>query len=113
VSIQKRLEQIQQILEDNKAENIETFNLENSNYIVSAAVVATAVADRHLDALKEYLKQGLRGKEEILNTDSSKQWIVLDLGDIIVHIMSKEARQKYHLENFLNEFIEKKTNSSF
>ncbi len=108
MKIQDRLAAIKKILEDNKAENVEIFNLENTNYMVSAVVVATATVDRHLNALSDYLRQDLKGKEEFLHTQASSEWIAIDLGDIIVHIMNEKAREKYHLESFLSEFLEHK-----
>ncbi len=108
MSINQRLETIAQVLDKNKAEAIETFNLENSDYMVDGVVVATAMADRHLVALLNFLKTDLKPAEQFLHVEESEDWIVIDLGDIIVHIMSESARDKYHLESFLKEFEAKK-----
>lgn len=108
MSISKRLEEIASILDKNKAENIEKFNLENSEYMVDGVVIATAMADKHLSALLNFLKTDLKPQEEFLNVEESDEWIVIDFGDILVHIMSESARKKYHLEDFLREFEAKK-----
>jgi ribosome-associated protein len=105
-----RLDAIAKVLDQNKAERIEKFNLENSDYMVSGVVVASALADRHLSALLEYLKQALKPLgEEFLHTDISDEWAAIDLGDILVHIMSENARDRYNLEAFLDEFKRRKT----
>lgn len=111
MSINQRLEKIAKILDQNKAEGVETFNLENSEYIADGVVIATAMADRHLYALLDFMKKDLKSEEQFLHVEESDDWIVADLGDIIVHIMSEAAREKYHLESFLKEFEAKKQKS--
>ncbi len=108
MTLKERLGKIAAILDQNKAEDIETFNLEASEYIADGVVVATAMADRHLFALLDFLKQDLKPDEQFLHVEESEEWIVVDLGDIIIHIMSASAREKYHLEEFLKEFEAKK-----
>lgn len=71
--------------------------------------MATAMNERHADALLDYLKKGLKPQEEFLNVDSSAEWVAIDLGDIIVHIMQAEFRQKLALESFLSDFSNKVT----
>ncbi|GHS88755.1 ribosomal silencing factor RsfS [Campylobacterota bacterium] len=110
MELKDRLKKIAQILEENKAERIEQFNLENSDYMVSGVVVASALADRHLAALSDHLKRELKPLgEEFLHVDTSDEWAVIDLGDILVHIMSDHARDRYNLETFLDEFKKKTT----
>jgi ribosome silencing factor RsfS/YbeB/iojap len=109
MQIEERLEKIVQVLDANKAEEIETFNLEGSDYMVEGVVVATALAARHLAALIDYLKTDLKPAEEFLHVDVSDEWIVADLGDMLIHVMTKDARAKYHLESFLQEFELKKS----
>lgn len=113
MSLEKRLDLIVKILDENKAEEIEKFNLENSEYMANGVVIATALVDKHLSSLESELRRKLKPTgEEFLHSDSSDEWIALDLGDIIVHIMTQKAREKYHLETFLNEFEAKKAENS-
>jgi len=99
-----RLEKITQILDKNKAMDIQKFDLSQKEYIVDGVVVATAMANKHLYALLDFLKEELKPKEQFLHIDKSDEWIVIDLGDILVHLMSEEARSKYNLEEFLTEY---------
>ena len=108
MTIDERLNKIAGILDQNKAEDVETFNLTESEYIADGVVVATAMADRHLLALLDFLKKDLKPDEQFLHIEESDDWIVIDMGDIIVHLMSESAREKYHLESFLKEFEAKK-----
>ena len=109
MELEERLAAIVKILDENKAEHIEVFNLEGSEYMANGVVLATAMADRHLLALLDYLKQDLKPKgEEFLHVDTSDEWVAIDLGDILVHVMTESARNKYHMEAFLQEFEKKK-----
>lgn len=103
-----RIEKIIDILDKNKGEEIEVFSLEDSDYFVSTVIIATGLGDRHNYALLDYLKKGLKPEEEFLNIDISDGWIVIDLGDILIHIMTDEHRKLYNLESFLQEFANQK-----
>ena len=104
MKLDERLDKIAEILDKNKAQNIQKFNLLGSEYLTDGVVIASAMANKHLFALVDYLKTDLKPQEEFLHVESSDEWIVADLGDIIVHIMSDLAREKYHLEEFLDKF---------
>jgi len=104
MNLDDRLQRIAKVLDDNKGEETETFNLTGKGYMVDGVVITTAMVDKHLQALLTFLKNELKPEEEFLNTDIDSQWIVVDLGDILVHLMTKDAREKYHMENFLNDF---------
>ena len=99
--IDTRIAKICRILDDNKAENITSFNLKQRDYIADFVIIATASVDRHLLALLDFLKKGLKPEEEFLYSDVSEEWVVIDLGDIMIHLMLANSRIKYDLEGFL------------
>ena len=109
MTLDNRLETIKRVIDENKGEDIEIFNLDKTDYMVSGVVIATAMAEKHLDALINFLKTDLKPEEDFLHVESSDEWVVADLGDILIHLMTKSAREKYHLETFLKEFEEKKS----
>lgn len=99
----KRIEKISSILDKNKAENIEVFDLRGKDYFVDQVVIASSLNERHTEALLNYLKNELKPEETFLGVDISDEWIVVDLGDILIHIMTPEYRMKYNMEEFLGE----------
>ncbi len=99
----KRIEKISSVLDKNKAENIEVFDLRDKDYFVDQVVIASALNARHTEALLNYLKTDLKPEEKFLGVDISDEWIVVDLGDILIHIMTPEYRAKYNMEEFLGE----------
>lgn len=108
MTIDERIENIVTVLDEKKAEEIEVFNLDNADYVAKRVVIANSLGGKHTQALFEHLKRALKPKgEEFLASDESEEWTVADLGDILIHIMIPEYRQRYSLEAFLNELVER------
>ncbi|WP_294953171.1 ribosome silencing factor [Sulfurovum sp.] len=102
-----RIEHIVKVLDEKKAEEIEVFDLGNTDYIAKHVVIANSLNGKHTVALFEHLKKDLKPLgETFLATDISDDWAVADLGDILIHIMIPEYRQRYSLETFLSELVE-------
>jgi len=107
MTIEERVENIVHILDDKKADEIEVFNLEDADYIAKRVVIANSLNGKHTLALADHLKKGLKNTgDSILASDMSDDWVVADLGDILIHIMIPEYRQRYSLEQFLSELVE-------
>lgn len=103
-----RIEKISQVLDMNKAENIEVFDLKGSDYFADYVVIATSLGERHTFALLDHLKRGLKPDEQFLAVDESGDWIAIDLGDILIHILTPHYRNIYDLESFLREIAARK-----
>ncbi len=100
----KRLDTIKAILDDKKAENIEVIDLTDKEYIVDYVVIATTLNPKHAFALLNYLKNDLKPLgEEFLRVDDDENWTIIDMGDIFIHLMSEQYREKYTIEEFLSE----------
>ncbi len=112
MTIDQRVENIVHILDDKKADEIEVFNLEDADYIAKRVVIANSLNGKHTLALADHLKVALKKSgDSILASDMSDDWVVADLGDILIHIMVPEYRQRYSLEQFLNELVENQKKS--
>lgn len=103
-----RIEKISSILDLNKAEAIEVFDLQGGDYFADYVIIATSLGERHTYALLDHLRRGLKGAEQFLGVDESGDWIAIDLGDILVHILTPQYRAKYDLESFLSEVAARK-----
>lgn len=107
--IETRVERIVKVLDDKKAEDIEVFNLDNTDYIAKKVIIANSLGGKHTGALFDHLKNELKPKGEVfLASDVSDEWVVADLGDILIHIMIPQYRQRYSLEEFLSELANRK-----
>jgi len=107
MTLDERIAGIVKILDDKKAEEIEVFNLDDADYIAKRVVIANSLNTKHTLALFDHLKREVKEQgDSFLASDASDEWAVADLGDILVHIMIPEYRQRYSLETFLNELVE-------
>lgn len=103
-TIEQRAQRIKELLEEKKAEDVQIFDLRDKGYFVDFVVIGTSLGDKHTLALLDYLKEKLKPEgEHFLKIQSSEDWVVIDLGDIIVHIMTEAYRKKYNIEEFLEE----------
>lgn len=109
MTINDRIERIVNKLDQKKASEIEVFDLEKVDYIAKRVVLTTSLGGKHSTSLAQHLKDELKPLgEEFLHIDESEDWVVIDMGDILIHIMNSEARQTYSLEEFLTEIGNRK-----
>jgi len=109
MTIDERIERIVSELDKKKASEIEVFDLEKVDYLAKRVVLSTSLGGKHSASLAQHLKDELRPLgEEFLHIDEGEDWVVIDMGDILVHIMNSEARQTYSLEEFLTEIGNRK-----
>ena len=103
--MENRIENIISILDEKKATDIVKYDLSQKDYIASNVIIATSLNSKHAMSLVDILKDSLKPLgEEFLAVDSSDDWIVIDLGDLFIHILSDTFRKKYNLEEFLSTF---------
>jgi len=101
--LKQRIKNITNILDDKKAQDIETIDLANKSYLVDTVIIATSLNTKHSLALITYLKESLKNDEEFLRIDEGDSWTIVDLGDILIHLMSDEYRRIYKIEEFLSD----------
>jgi len=103
-NIELRVERIVKLLDAKKAKDLQTFDLRDKEYLTDFVVIATTIGEKHTLALLDMLKEELKPKgEKFFAVDEGDQWTVIDLGDILIHLMVPEYRTKYNLEEFLEE----------
>jgi ribosome-associated protein len=88
-------------LEERKALQITTLDVHDKTSITDYMVIVTATSSRHAKALCDYVSEKVKangvmplGMEGQLVSD----WVLLDLGDVILHVMTGQAREAYQLE---------------
>jgi len=103
-NIELRVERIVKLLDAKKTKDLQTFDLRDKEYLTDFVVIATTIGEKHTLALLDMLKEELKPKgEKFFAVDEGDQWTVIDLGDILIHLMVPEYRTKYNLEEFLEE----------
>ncbi len=95
------LDVILQQLDDSKAQQVVTISLEEKKAVADAMVVASGTSNRHVGAIADQLVQKLkeRGYRD-LRIEGMPQcdWVLVDAGDVVVHIFRPEVRSFYNLE---------------
>ena len=108
--INRLREEIENILNDNKAIEVKSINLKDKTSIADFMIIASGNSSRHIQALSEILVNKL--KEKGINNcrlegQHSNDWKLIDAIDVIVHIFHPEKRKFYDLEKMWSELIPK------
>jgi ribosome-associated protein len=84
-----------------KAEDIVLLDVRRSTYIADYFVICTATSERHLAALGDRIREQARDlgvdPTHIEGTPDSG-WLLIDYGDVILHLFSATLREFYHIE---------------
>lgn len=96
-------------LEDDKAENIVTLDLSGKAMFCDRMVIGTGLADRQISAMAQHLREKLHEaglKRVQIEGAGGSDWVLIDAGDIIVHLFKPEARSTYALERMWGEDLD-------
>lgn len=97
----QRLQIILDALDNLKGQNIQAIDVEHLTDMMDKIVIATASSTTHAKSLARNLEQELKNnKVSILSVegDNKSDWVLVDIGDIVVHVMLEETRELYALE---------------
>jgi len=97
--------QLGKLLCDHRGNNVLVMDMQNISGWTDFFVIATGTSGTHLNGLEQRIKEFCRESGiEILRfssrrkSSSDDEWLVIDLGGIIIHLMSSNARNFYELE---------------
>ena len=96
-------------IEDKKGENILLMEISGVSVLADYFVIATGSSDRQLKALADAVAEASEkiAKRRVLlrNVDAQAEsgWILIDLGDVIVHLFSPSQRRHFNLEGLWSE----------
>ena len=102
--------EIENILNDNKAVEVKSINLKDKTSIADFMIIASGNSSRHIQSLSEILIDKLKKKGFSncrLEGRESNDWKLIDAIDIIIHIFHPEKRKFYDLERMWSELIPK------
>jgi len=100
-AINSVLETVMTCLDDSKAEEITTIDIQDKSALADYMVIASGRSNRHVSAVADHLLRELKSTghksikvEGLQNAD----WVLIDIGDIVVHLFRPEVREFYALE---------------
>jgi ribosome-associated protein len=88
-------------LDDIKAREIEVFDVSHLTTMFDRVVIASADSARQLKALASHVQEKAKaagGRVYGIEGEEGGDWVLIDLGDVIVHIMQPAVRAHYNLE---------------
>ncbi|WP_298496947.1 ribosome silencing factor [uncultured Maritimibacter sp.] len=95
------LERILASLEDDKAEDVVTISLRGKSAMADHMIVCSGRSSRQVAAISEKLTDALKQEFGIISKVEGKDqgdWVLIDTGDVIVHVFRPEVREFYQIE---------------
>lgn len=92
---------VESSLDDDKAENIVSIDLRGKSNIADYMVIASGRSSRQLAAMAQHLDEKLHKlgiKDIAVEGKTQGDWVLLDGGDVVVHLFRPEVREFYNLE---------------
>jgi ribosome-associated protein len=87
-------------LDDDKAQDILTIDLVGKTSIADRMIIASGTSNRMVAAMAEHVVAKLKGLGLKPRTEGERHgdWVLIDVGDVIVHLFRPEVRQFYNIE---------------
>ncbi|MCC5795002.1 MAG: ribosome silencing factor [Chromatiales bacterium] len=93
---------IERTLEDIKAREVTVLDIGQLSTIADFMIVASGTSDRHVRAIADRVVEAAEGAGIAplgVEGQDGGEWVLVDLGDVIVHLMQPEIREFYKLES--------------
>ena len=94
-------EALAKALEDDKAEDLLFIDLEGKSSLADYMIIASGRSGRHVASLADHISQEakkLTGRPASVEGMPNADWVLIDTGDVIVHLFRPEVREFYNLE---------------
>lgn len=105
----EKVDRVVSALEDIKGEDIEVLDVSSMSTLFEWMVIASANSTRQTKALANHVQEMLKEEVHGIEGLETGEWVLVDLGDVIVHIMQPAIRQYYNLEGLWGTVPQAKT----
>ncbi|WP_075180666.1 ribosome silencing factor [Pantoea sp. 1.19] len=88
-------------IDDLKGHDIVALNVQGKSSITDCMIICTGTSTRHVVSIAEHVMQEARHAGLMplgIEGQAAADWVVVDLGEVIVHVMQEESRHLYELE---------------
>lgn len=88
-------------LEESKSQDIKEIEISHKSSIADFMVIASGTSSRHVKSIAVLLIKELKQKQVNLigvEGEDASEWVLIDIGDVVVHIMQPRIRDYYQLE---------------
>lgn len=90
-------------LDDGKGKDVKVIDVRKKTGIADFMVIASGTSERHVKSLADHVVEEAKNNEvQPLGVEGQGggEWVLVDLGDVIVHVMKPQTREFYQLEKF-------------
>jgi ribosome-associated protein len=104
MALERTIESIETTLADHKAADVVRIDLAGKTDYADAMIIASGQSARHVGALADYLAEALKAlgppgqPAPAIEGTPQCDWVLLDAGDVVVHLFRPEVRAFYNLE---------------
>jgi ribosome-associated protein len=101
MDIRKKQRAVVEALEDVKGRDIQVFNVARQTAYFERVVIASGDSNRQVNALATHVQEKLKALgAKVVGVEGRRngEWVLVDLGDIVVHVMHPAIRSHYNLE---------------
>ena len=101
-------DEIRLLLEEYKAENVIKLDVKDKSSVTDTMIIATGRSTRHVKSIADNIIKKLKKiKVKPLGIEgyTKSEWVLIDFGDVLVHVMHPDAREFYSLEKLWDESI--------
>jgi ribosome-associated protein len=110
MQIENLKNQVVKILEDMKAHDVKALDVRQLTDVTDIMVIASGTSVRHVKSMAFRVRDEVREKTRVrpigVEGEDQGDWVLIDLGDVVVHIMRPETREYYDLERLWNREVE-------
>jgi ribosome-associated protein len=86
-------------LEDMKGNDVLVIDMDGKTDVFDVMIIATGTSDRHVKSIADHVVDESKRKNlGVLGVEQERSWVLVDLYDVVVHIMLQETREFYSLE---------------
>ena len=101
------LDLAKRVIDDIKGQNLECLDVRGKTVITDWMLVVSGTSTRHVKAIAHALELEAKSKgQPVLGVEGlgSAEWVLVDMGDVVVHVMLPKTREFYNLEKLWTEF---------
>ena len=99
LELEKEVASIVNIIEDKKGQDIKVYDMRGRSPFLDYSILCTGSSSRNIEAIASDIKKSLTNIRNVEGLEECN-WVLIDGGDIIVSVFSKDAREYYQLDAF-------------
>jgi ribosome-associated protein len=110
IELKDKVKMIVEWLAEKKADNISTYDFNGKGFFTDYVIICEGQADLHVRAIGNHILEKVKENHFYLMSKEGidySHWVLVDLGEIIIHIFLPETRQYYKIDEFISNYLKK------